>query len=212
MDLDTASQLITVAGRRVPYLLCGDERIIWFQAKPLAELLDYSDTAQAVRTHVRQAHRQEYQELEATFGEIVRGICPLGCTPCWQPQSVFVDIYGLVDFMQKSRRAESQQFLDWIAQQVIREGSGAFLSTFASTVVPRAVNVSGLLYIVTSPLLAAVKIGRWTGSLEALASRYRTTMGTQLELHTSLRLPYSRESFTGCAVGSQHQRRALPEV
>ncbi len=187
MELDTATQLITVAGRRVPYLLCGDDRTIWFQAKPLAELLDYSDTAQAIRTNIRQAHRQEYRALLQGYGpaKVLSGAGPPGCAPCWQPASVFVNIHGLVDFMQKANRADSHHFLDWMTRQAVHDGPDAFLAEFGSTVVPMTMEVSGMLYVVTSPLLAAVKIGRWSGTLEALASRYRTTFGTQLELHTT---------------------------
>ena len=41
---------------------------------------------------------------------------------------------------------------------------------------------SGLIYIVTSPLLLAVKIGQWGGSVEELHYRYRTMYGQNLQL------------------------------
>ena len=42
----------------------------------------------------------------------------------------------------------------------------------------------GVLYIVTSPLMSAFKLGFWTGTLGALRSRYVTCYGPSLELHT----------------------------
>lgn len=41
---------------------------------------------------------------------------------------------------------------------------------------------SGLVYIVTSPLLLAVKIGQWGGTVEELQYRYRTMYGQNLQL------------------------------
>ena len=121
MDLDTASQLITVAGRRVPYLLCGDERIIWLQAKPLAELLDYSDTAHAVRTNVRQAHRQEYQSLLRGYGHakvISRGM-DLSRTPSIQPATVYVDEPGMWTLMMRSNKPEAEAIQEWVTATVL---------------------------------------------------------------------------------------------
>ena len=121
MELDTATQLITVAGRQVPYLLCGDERVIWFQAKPRAELLDYSDTAQAIRTNVRQAHRQEYQALLRGYGVAKvtsRGAAP-GTTPSIQPATMYIDEPGMWALMMRSSKPEAEVIQEWVTGQVL---------------------------------------------------------------------------------------------
>lgn len=43
-------------------------------------------------------------------------------------------------------------------------------------------DASGLIYIVTSPLLLAVKIGHWGGTVEELQYRYRTMYGQHLQI------------------------------
>lgn len=43
-------------------------------------------------------------------------------------------------------------------------------------------DAAGLIYIVTSPLLLAVKIGHWGGDVEALHYRYRTMYGQDLQM------------------------------
>ena len=41
---------------------------------------------------------------------------------------------------------------------------------------------TGYIYVVTSPLLSALKIGKWRGSLDKLRSRYVTPYGSDLFL------------------------------
>jgi len=45
------------------------------------------------------------------------------------------------------------------------------------------INTSGLLYIVSSPLIGVVKIGYWTGDENGLYSRYRMVYGQDVILH-----------------------------
>lgn len=55
---------------------------------------------------------------------------------------------------------------------------------------------SGLIYIVTSPLLLAVKIGQWGGTVDELHYRYRTMYGQNLQLayaHVNDRIQAERE-------------------
>ena len=42
----------------------------------------------------------------------------------------------------------------------------------------------GFVYIATSPLLKAVKIGSWRGDLKGLRRRYRTPYGPDLQIHS----------------------------
>ena len=185
MELNTSAQLVTVAGHNIPYLLVGDAKGIWFQAKPLAELLEYSDTTSAIRVNVRESHRQEYQHLIQTHGvgKVDSGEVASGYTIRWQPMTVFVDAYGLVDLLQKASLSASQRFTDWMTERAIADGTAEFLMNLQEMTAARPRISHGVVYVITSPLLAAVKIGRWSGSLEALASRYKTTMGPEVEMH-----------------------------
>lgn len=53
----------------------------------------------------------------------------------------------------------------------------------------------GSVYIVTSPLLDAVKIGMWTGTDKSLRGRYLTSYGPDLEI-TVFRSPDCRQLET----------------
>jgi hypothetical protein len=46
------------------------------------------------------------------------------------------------------------------------------------------INKSGMIYIVTSPLFNAVKIGLWSGYLKGLESRYRMAYGQDIQIVT----------------------------
>ena len=65
-----------------------------------------------------------------------------------------------------------------------------------------------MVYAVTSPLLRAVKIGRWTGSVDELVRRYKTYYGSELmlrkkyvvnsvEAERSLMLRFEDDRLTG---------------
>ena len=44
-------------------------------------------------------------------------------------------------------------------------------------------NTSGLIYIISSPLIHAIKIGYWTGTINSLKSRYIMVFGKDIELY-----------------------------
>lgn len=121
MELNTSMQLVTIAGHRIPYLLCGDDRQIWFQAKPLAELLDYENTAQWVRVNVRESHRQEYQQLVHAYGaaKVISYKMLSGSSSSMHPQTVFVDEPGMWTLMMRSTKPEAERIQEWVTAEVL---------------------------------------------------------------------------------------------
>lgn len=121
MEIDAGSQQLLVGDKRVAFLLVGDDRQPWFQAKPLAELLGYADTSAAVRNNVREHHRIEYRALLATFGEakVISGGGERGSPPSLQPQTVFVDEPGLYSLLMRSTRREAERFQEWVTAVVL---------------------------------------------------------------------------------------------
>lgn len=121
MELDLGSQLVRVAGHHIPYLLCGDEKQIWFQAKPLAELLEYENTTQWVRTHVREAHRKSYQCLTQAFGhsKVLSHGRQQGSSPSIQPATIYVDEPGMWTLMMSSGKAEAEAIQEWVTAIVL---------------------------------------------------------------------------------------------
>ena len=68
MQLDTQQHVLAVGGHTVRYLLIGNDQNIWFQGKPLAEILEYVNTRQAVIDHVPEIHRMRLQGLVVAYG------------------------------------------------------------------------------------------------------------------------------------------------
>lgn len=121
MEIDAGSQQLLVGDKRVAFLLVGDDRQPWFQAKPLAELLGYIDTDQAVRNNVRDVHRQSLRRLAEVFGDakVICGdpVSQTGLRP--QPQTVFVDEPGLYSLLMRSTRREAERFQEWVTAVVL---------------------------------------------------------------------------------------------
>lgn len=133
MEIDAGSQLLRVGDTHVSFLLVGDDRQPWFQAKPLAELLGYENAPQAVRTHVRDQHRQDIRSLIAAYGEskvICREVLD-SSSPWLHPQTVFVDEPGLYSLLMRSTRREAERFQEWVTAVVLPtiRRTGAFVAT-----------------------------------------------------------------------------------
>ncbi|KAK9844353.1 hypothetical protein WJX74_001218 [Apatococcus lobatus] len=132
MEIDGDSQLLLVGDKRISFLLVGDDRQPWFQAKPLAEVLGYNDTDQAIRNNVRDIHRQSLRSLIDTFG----GAISFSNTPVPQtgpprpPQTVFVDEPGLYSLLMRSSRREAERFQEWVTAVVLPtiRRTGAFVT------------------------------------------------------------------------------------
>ena len=132
MEIDAGSQQLRVGDKRIGFLLVGDDRQPWFQAKPLAELLGYADTAAAIRNNVRDTHRSEYQGLLASFGssKVMSGEAEPGSPLFLHPQTVFVDEPGLYSLLMRSSRREAERFQEWVTAVVLPtiRRTGAFMA------------------------------------------------------------------------------------
>jgi hypothetical protein len=65
----------------------------------------------------------------------------------------------------------------WLDNIINNKCSGKFL---LESVIP---DTCGVIYIVTSPIIDAVKIGYWTGEIPSLISRYKMILGSELQIH-----------------------------
>ena len=127
MELDKASQQLTVASHCIPYLLVGDERQPWFQGKSLAEALEYSNTRQAVIVNIEEHHRKSLDQLRSAFGitKVVSGGGPF----LTQPGTIFVDEAGMWSLLFNSSKPEAARIRDWVFSVVLPEirRTGAYL-------------------------------------------------------------------------------------
>lgn len=86
MDLDKASQQLTVASHRIPYLL---------------EALEYVNTRQAVIVNVDEHHRKSMDQLRSVYGisKVISGdSLPGRPSSTAHPETVFVDEAGMWSF------------------------------------------------------------------------------------------------------------------
>lgn len=65
----------------------------------------------------------------------------------------------------------------WLDNIINNKCSGKFL---LESVIP---DTCGVIYIVTSPIIDAVKIGYWTSEIPSLISRYKMILGSDLQIH-----------------------------
>lgn len=69
MSIDPYKQNISVGGHVIPYILCGNEKEIWFQPSQLCEMLLYDEVPLAIRTHVNCRQRTLLRTLQSIHGE-----------------------------------------------------------------------------------------------------------------------------------------------
>lgn len=155
--------------KAVPYIRVGDAREVWFAAKPIASWLGYVDTEQAIRINVTERHRKPLGEL------VANGFHKM------QPQTVFITQAGLLMLLMKSQRSVLEETAEAKANAASVEEIAQELRDCRIAEKDR----SGHIYAVTSPLLNAVKLGRWGGSLQRLRYRYTGIYGDSIVLYTS---------------------------
>ena len=110
-------QLMEIAGHNVSYLLCGKDSHVWFNGKPLAELLKYKDPPKYIRHHVDLPNRKEYQELVEEYGASSIVASRTGQTI--HPQTTYVDEGGLWMLMLSSSRKEAKEIRQWVTTTVL---------------------------------------------------------------------------------------------
>ena len=82
----------------------------WFKAKEVAKLLGYSNTAEAIREHVRDKHRQK-------MGELVKS--ETLTIDYHTRNSIFINEPGLYSLILKSHQEQALAFQDWVTEEVL---------------------------------------------------------------------------------------------
>ena len=110
----------------------------WFQGKVVAEALGYTNTAQAVQTHVHDKFKKTLSQLIGAFGEVVS--CHLGHLDSSWPvltannlKSMYLNESGLYALIQRSNKPNAVDFCMWVNEEVLpsirRTGSYSVAST-----------------------------------------------------------------------------------
>ena len=112
-EMSTALQIFTheIGERSVSLnaLLVGEDP--WFRANDAALALEYKNTRQAIRTHVRDEDRQTLENLRGLETSL-----PLEHN---EGAQVFINESGLYSLIMKSRKAEALDFQRWVTSEVL---------------------------------------------------------------------------------------------
>lgn len=95
-----------------------DSKQPWFMAKDIAEILEYSDTTQAIRKNVDEEDKAHLENIGAS-----------NRTPSnVQAHSILINESGLYSLMLRSKKKEAKEFKRWITSVVIPKlrASGSF--------------------------------------------------------------------------------------
>lgn len=181
--LDLSHGLIQYGGKPCVMYLFGPDNQEWFDCRCIAEILGLAHLPTAME-RVDPASKTHIEELVGRFGQ-PKVLSRLHVLTQHDMRSWVVDEAGLYELALGSRKPNSVGFR--------REVLPATRSNKQLDAVQHVMNMTpsqlqskaGLIYLVTSPYMDIVKLGRWRGSVEDLHKRYKTYYGKQLELHTT---------------------------
>ena len=80
----------------------------WFAAKSVAKALGYSDTRQALQTHVDESEINQIRNLNAEYDSSLI-----------HPQTLFMNEYGLYSLVMGSTKPKAKEFTRWIRYEVL---------------------------------------------------------------------------------------------
>ena len=83
---------------------------IWFAARPVAKLLLYRDTDDAIRRHCKPKHKTKVKKIQKYMFKT---------PPYMKPDAIFISEPGLYSLMLSSKMPAAQKFKDWILEQVL---------------------------------------------------------------------------------------------
>jgi len=92
------------------YILENNE--IWFKGKDVAEILEYKDTAQAIKKHVDKEYKQPLIKIT---GRRIDGAYKLN----EQDHELVINEQGLYSLIFKSKKEEAIKFRKWVFEEVL---------------------------------------------------------------------------------------------
>jgi prophage antirepressor-like protein len=109
--IDFANNLFNYANRNFAFIKIDDE--IYFKAKDIAEFLDYADTNDAIKKHVRDKYKFTLENLE----KIRPGVLP-GLT--WnEKNTIYMSEPGIYNLIMKSKKPEAEAFQDFLLEKLL---------------------------------------------------------------------------------------------
>lgn len=177
---DSSASHLNVHGFSVPMLTYADG--YWFRGRTLTNMLGYVKSAQALQ-RVPKQHRASLSDLVHNKGAPLENV---NANDFNNGKSTYIDEAGLYILTMNSKKPKAHDFCVWIAEillpQARQSGSADTFKMVQDILEEDHSSSHGMVYAVTSPLLNAVKIGCWSGSMHRLFSRYHTYFGKDIQL------------------------------
>ena len=85
-------------------------RKIWCKAKDIAIIFGYSRTKIAISRNISPKYKKSFA--------VIRGQCD-GTLPKLDPQTIFIDQTGILQFIMKGNKRECEKFSEWLSEEVI---------------------------------------------------------------------------------------------
>ena len=182
--LDLSQGLIQYGDKPCVVYLFGPDKQEWFDCRCIAEVLDIVHLPTAME-RVDQASKSHLDDLVSCFG-LPRTFDRKALTQ-HDLRSWVVDEAGFYELTMGSCKANAVAFRRWICRTVmpsIRRFKQFDAVQHVMAMTPGLQSSrSGMVYVVTSPHINVIKLGRWGGTEEALRKRYQTYYGPDLELY-----------------------------
>lgn len=90
-------------------IIKADEEV-WFRGKTVCEILEYTDTNQAIRMHVREKHKKRLGDVNPVNLTGLKGNAK---------NQIFINEPGLYSLILKSKMPQAEAFQDWICEDVL---------------------------------------------------------------------------------------------
>ena len=182
--LDLSRGLIQYGGKPCVVYLFGPDKQEWFDCRCIAEILGISNITVAME-RIDPASKSHLTDLIERLG-LPRTFDRKALTQN-DLRSWVVDEAGFYELAMGSRKANAVAFRRWICRTVmpsIRRFKQFDAVQHVMAMTPGLQSSrSGMVYVVTSPHINVIKLGRWGGTEDALRKRYQTYYGPDLELY-----------------------------
>ena len=92
---------------------CTYQGQVYFQANPIAKFLEYKRQSQAIFDHVNKEDKVKFHQICNSERRNMKVSVSL------QPESIFINKYGIFDLTMKSKMPLARQFRKWLVDEVL---------------------------------------------------------------------------------------------
>ena len=102
------NNIFTYSNTELPVIKKDDD--IWFKARPVAEILEYTNTREAIQLHVDDDDKIRLKNITVDKGRI---FLP------FHPDTIFINESGLYSLILRSKMEKAREFQRWVTKEVL---------------------------------------------------------------------------------------------